>query len=56
MFNCPSCGYETETLHEGYCQDCCENRQLELDLHNSKYDNWQKMSDNERDQAIASAR
>ena len=52
MFNCPQCSYETETLNEGYCEDCRQNNQNSLDLHNTEYDKWQKLSDNQRQERI----
>ena len=55
MYDCPQCGEETETLYEGYCEDCCTLNQTRLDLHNAEYDRWQSMSDAERNAAIKAA-
>lgn len=52
---CPQCGFGTETLHEGYCQDCCGRRQQELDLHNARFDWWEGLSDAERRDQIRMA-
>lgn len=52
MFNCPQCSYETETLNEGYCEDCRQNNQNSLDLHNSGFDRWEKLTNFQKDQEI----
>lgn len=54
MFNlhCPQCGEPTERLHEGYCQECCEQNQRALDEHNARFDWWEKLSDDERERQI----
>ena len=52
MFYCPHCGEDTETLNEGYCSDCSEELQNELDQHNFEYDRWQSLTDQERWEAI----
>lgn len=52
---CPSCGFITSRLHDGYCLECCEDRQAELDQHNWEFDNWESMSDAERGDAIRRA-
>lgn len=52
MSNCPQCSHETETLNEGYCEDCRQENQNSLDLHNAEYDGWQKLSDNQRHERI----
>lgn len=54
-YDCPQCGFETETLHEGYCKDCSEAMQEELDLHNAQYDRWQGLSDEQRANEIKRA-
>lgn len=54
-FDCPQCGEPTETLHEGYCEECRDERQAALDLHNAQYDRWQRMTDAERDREIREA-
>jgi len=45
--NCPQCGEPTDQLHEGYCEECCNQNQAELDRHNHEYDHWSRL-DNER--------
>lgn len=49
---CPQCGEPTETLHEGYCADCCTGNQARLDAHNAQFDAWEKMTDQERAESI----
>jgi len=53
---CPQCGEDTETLDEGYCEPCRVDNQQRLDKHNFEFDQWQKMNDKERDEAIKMAR
>lgn len=48
MSNCPQCGEETETLHEGYCEECRDERQRALNEHNASFDFWEKCTDAER--------
>ena len=55
MFNCPQCGEETETLHEGYCEECRDERQNALNEHNARFDFWEKCTDAEKDFYIRSA-
>jgi len=52
MSYCPQCGEDTERLHEGYCEDCFNERQSELLLHNARFDWWESLSDKERDAQI----
>jgi len=52
MFDCPQCGEETETLHEGYCKECCEYNQKVLNDFNFRYDFWNSLTDNEKDHFI----
>lgn len=47
-FTCPQCAEPTETLHEGYCAECCEENQSSLDAHNLQHDRWQRLSDSDR--------
>lgn len=54
-FDCPQCGEPTSTFHEGYCEDCCAGNQQALDLHNSRFDWWAKLSDPERSEQIRKA-
>lgn len=55
MLFCHQCGGGTETLNEGYCEDCREENQCRLDLHNFSLNAWNKLSDDERDSRIKSA-
>jgi len=55
MLYCPQCGEDTERLHEGYCEDCFNERQSELLLHNARFDWWESLSDKERDAQIRKA-
>ncbi len=52
MLYCPQCGCDCEELVEGYCRDCQKENQAALDLHNTKYDWWQRLTPNERELAI----
>jgi len=54
-FDCPACGEPTEVLVEGYCEECRDERQRELDEHNASYDRWQGMTDAQRDAEIRGA-
>ncbi len=36
MTNCPQCGELSEQLHEGYCEQCCNDNQAALDRHNAE--------------------
>ena len=51
-FLCQQCGEIAIELHEGYCEDCSNQNQTELDKHNKEYANWQRMDDVQRDEAI----
>lgn len=55
MDDCPQCGEPTETLHEGYCHDCCEQNQRELDEHNFRHDWWGGLTAAEREAHIKNA-
>lgn len=54
-FTCPQCGFDTETLREGCCEDCRQDNQLRLDEHNAQYDRWQRLSDEQRSAEIRRA-
>lgn len=51
-YDCPQCGEPTPELHEGYCEECCNENQRRLDQHNADYYRWQRMTDDQRDAAI----
>lgn len=48
QFDCPQCGEITETLNEGYCEDCRTANQASLDQHNCQHDHWGRLSDPQR--------
>ena len=52
---CPQCGEPCGELREGYCRPCHDERQAALDLHNTQYDEWQRLSGAERDRRIRNA-
>lgn len=54
-FYCPQCGEDTERLHEGYCQECHDDRQARLHDHNFRFNRWQKLSEKQRDAEIKAA-
>ncbi len=55
FYACPQCGDDTKTLNEGYCEDCRARNQQALDDHNAKFDWWNSLSDQERNEAIKRA-
>ncbi len=55
MFSCPQCSYETETLNEGYCEDCRRENQKSLDSHNLAFTAWGRLSSQQRQKAIDDA-
>lgn len=55
LFYCPQCGDQTNTLYQGYCEECCESGQLALDQHNAGHDHWNNMTDGQREEAIRRA-
>lgn len=54
-FYCPQCGHDTPELHEGYCRECCDDRQRALDEHNASFDAWERLTDRERYEKIREA-
>lgn len=52
---CPQCGFDTPTLHEGYCADCCAENQRALDMHNYSVDRWAVLTDRQREDEIRAA-
>ena len=52
FINCPQCGDSVDRLHEGYCESCCNQNQMELDKHNAEYDHWSRMDNERREEAI----
>ncbi len=54
-FVCPQCGFEVENLVEGYCEECKEDRQRQLNEHIARFDFWENCTDKERDFYIREA-
>lgn len=54
-YDCPQCGEATPALQEGYCPECCANNQAALDVHNSNFDRWERISDSQRSAEIENA-
>lgn len=54
-YYCPQCGEDNETFYEGYCKECRDRNQLELDAHNTYFDYWNALSDTERERIIKDA-
>ncbi len=52
VYDCPQCGEQTMTLFEGYCCTCRDQNQAALDAHNLAYDQWERMTAEQRDAAI----
>lgn len=52
FIDCPQCGDSVSQLHEGYCGDCCNENQRQLDQHNYEYEHWQRMDDERREELI----
>ena len=50
--DCTQCGEETKEFHEGYCLDCCEDNQKNLDNHNFEFDAWNSLSNEQRENRI----
>lgn len=46
-----------EELHanEGYCRECCQENQKNLDQHNAEYDRWEILTDQQREAEIKRA-
>lgn len=55
QFDCPQYGFQTEALHEGYCEACCTSNQAALDDHNHQHDRWAQLSDSQRASEINQA-
>ena len=52
---CPDCGEPVDRLVEGYCQECHDERQSELDEFNAQLDWWDGLTDPEKDAQIKRA-
>ena len=52
---CTQCGEDTEELYEGFCEDCCNHNQVELDFHNASFDRWESLDSNQREAEIKHA-
>ena len=55
VYDCPQCGEQTMALFEGYCCRCRDENQATLDAHNASFDQWERMTDAQRDAAIKRA-
>ncbi len=55
VYDCPQCGEQTMALFEGYCCNCRDENQAALDAHNAAFDQWERMTDAQRDAAIKRA-
>lgn len=49
---CPQCEGDTDGFEAGICPACYASNHDELTLHNARFDQWERMSDAERDAAI----
>lgn len=49
---CTQCGNTCDEFEDGVCADCAEDNQYELDLHNTQFDYWEKMTTAQREAAI----
>ena len=52
---CPQCGEDVIELHEGYCKDCLNERQSELNDYNFTVNKWANLSDEQRKEEIRNA-
>lgn len=51
-FYCPQCGEDAEVISEGYCEECCYQRQLAVDCHNARMKWWDSLSEPEKTDQI----
>ncbi len=54
-FSCSQCGEIAISLHEGYCEKCCNQNQTELNEYNFQYDRWTSLDDDKRNEEIRRA-
>lgn len=52
---CPDCGESVDRLVEGYCEECHNRRQAELDNFYARKSWWDGLSDAEKDAQIKRA-
>ena len=61
MVVCSQCGFEAAAVdelrqNEGCCRVCRQQNQRDLDRHNTEFDCWEQMSDEQREVAIRLSR
>jgi len=49
---CGQCGEITDSLHDGYCEQCYMENQQALDSHNHEYDHWNRLDNERREEEI----
>ena len=54
---CPQCGVHTNhhNFQGGVCVSCFRHNQSSLDEHNARFDEWERLSDSQRDSRIRDA-
>ena len=52
---CPQCGLETTAPVEGVCGFCWAENQRALDEHNTQFDWWKSLTDQQREDEIKRA-
>lgn len=52
VYDCGQCGQSHTEFDNGVCIDCSDENQMKLNDHNHKYDEWQKLSNSERQARI----
>lgn len=52
---CSDCGEPTEVFVEGYCAECHEKRQQQLDAHHARFARWSRLTPAQREQEIRDA-
>lgn len=55
IYECLQCGESTEIWCEGVCGLCWIANQDSLDLHNSTFTEWERLTDDEREKRIKDA-
>ncbi len=51
-FECPQCGSDCFELYDGYCQPCRDERQQQLDDHNFRFSEWERLTADQKEQRI----
>ena len=55
IYDCPQCGEETETLHEGYCEECRIENSAAVHDHRHQFTEWESLSVEQRNGKINAA-